>query len=568
MSSAQHALLPTSYLGNRGEPHLLGVRLASSPQQAVRWVTAQLLQIVGLALFFYSVTARSLALVNAPGMYDEGILLSNAHFTLRGLAAYRDFYTNDPPGMFWLIAATWKIFGVSAWSYRMVAVGIHLVLALIAGRLGGRIVGHRFSCLAMGLVSVWTVPLGVSPYAWLVGVSCALLFIELLCRAEEKRERNQFVIAGIAFGLIGCFRLDLLVYLSVVLGGSWLLPKAIRHVASHYRPSLVNLGHIAIGAALPLALLCGTTFVLAGPKAVFRDLVIEQVKYAMPGRVLPIPDLLHADMTTHLPMLFVHDFEAAIALTFLAPVLAVTLIVGRRALSVRSASAIPLLGVLAIACVPQLMGRTDTTHAIFATIPALVLAAALFTAVAASLAPILPVNLVIAACGIGLVVRPIEAYILPRRSFTLEGMRDDPSRRSSQRGGGFLELDAKTATTRQAVLSFLNQHTSTTERVFFGTHTHEWVYVNEADLYFLSDRLPAVRYTQYGPNVASRLEVQEEMVASLEKHAVRYVVLSSLIQRHEGQKELAPGSTRLDNYLHEHFSPIASHGVYTILSRK
>ena len=97
-----------------------------------------------------------------------------------------------------------------------------------------------------------------------------------------------------------------------------------------------------------------------------------------------------------------------------------------------------------------------------------------------------------------------------------------------------------------------------------ATRTHESVVVNEVDLYFLADRLPGMRYTQYEPNLTTRREVQEEMIASLERHAVRVVVQSSLIGGGENQLK----STLLDDYLRSRFRPVQSHGVYTILERR
>jgi hypothetical protein len=118
------------------------------------------------------------------------------------------------------------------------------------------------------------------------------------------------------------------------------------------------------------------------------------------------------------------------------------------------------------------------------------------------------------------------------------------------------------------MLAYIAAHTQPNERVFFGTFTHEWVRANEIDLYFLADRLPGVRYTEYDPNVVTRREVQEEMIAWLESYQVRVAVLSSLIKSHDVVPGLLPGSRLLDDYLSAHFDRVEQHEVYSILVRK
>jgi hypothetical protein len=90
------------------------------------------------------------------------------------------------------------------------------------------------------------------------------------------------------------------------------------------------------------------------------------------------------------------------------------------------------------------------------------------------------------------------------------------------------------------------------------------VWINEADLYFLADRRPGTRYVQFDPNVVTRRDVQEEMIASLERHHVRLVVLSSRVKRLETQPGVLPGSTLFDEYLQGHFVLVKSHPPYEI----
>jgi hypothetical protein len=226
------------------------------------------------------------------------------------------------------------------------------------------------------------------------------------------------------------------------------------------------------------------------------------------------------------------------------------------------------LGALALAVMPQMLKRSDLWHTILAVPPALVLSSALLEAVSRIVRPN-AVRMVVTAVLMFMVIRPVKLEFLPRRPLLTSGMGE--SLRVSKTGQpGFFGPSASLDGQRQAVFDYLDKHTTVDERVMFANSQHERTMINETDLYFLANRLPGTRYTQYDPNMTSRREVQEEMIASLERYAVHVVVLSSLFDDYvEDQPVLVlPGSTLLDEYLRDRFIPTARSGVYTILERK
>jgi hypothetical protein len=180
----------------------------------------------------------------------------------------------------------------------------------------------------------------------------------------------------------------------------------------------------------------------------------------------------------------------------------------------------------------------------------------------------IPLKLAVAGALLWVLIRPAQADFWPRRPLLITGMQEIPSRRSSGRPG-FFEPDELLASQRRPVLEYIERHTAKRERVTFALSSHECALSNEVDLYFLANRLPGTRYTQYEPNLVTRLDVQEEMIVSLERHRVRVVVLCTHFSDcFEQQPRLVPASTRLDDYFRRRFAPVASHGVYTILERR
>ena len=567
--------------GTGPEPSLAtdGRRTTDSPHTALAGANArvdrilgrvvdQLPALVGIVLLVYGICARSQRLVPEETYFDEGILLSNAHFILRGLWPYRDFYSNYPPGIFLLLAAVWKVFGVSAWAYRLVGIAIHLALALLAGRLAGRIGGRRFAWLAMGLVVVWTQVLGLIPYTWVAGLACAFAFVELWSRANHDPTRGRHLRAGVAYGLVGCFRHDLFVYLTLTLGVCWLMPRVFRWRFGYGRPGQRQLGWLLAGAAVPLCLIWLPPLALAGLHTPLRDLLVEQVLYVEPGSLAKMPPLTGLDRATGWPEILVSEHVGACVQILLAPAFALIFLTARRWLRGISGSTVVPLGALALAVMPQMLKRSDLWHVMQAVPPALVLSSALLEAFFRSMRPF-AARIAVGTALMFAIIRPVKLEFLPRRPLRTTGMVGSPES-PAPRQPGFFGPDASLDAQRRALFEYIEKHTAASERVMFANSQHERTMINETDLYFLADRLPGTRYTQYAPNMTSRREVQEDMIASLERNAVRVVVLSSLFDGYvEDQPVLVlKGSTLLDEYLRKRFAPTARFGVYTILERK
>ena len=526
------------------------------------------LSAIGLGLFCLSFWARFPGLNKPYNYFDEGLILTYAHLIRLGSLPYRDFYTNYGPGTFLLAAALWRTLGIAhlALALRVFAILVHFTISVMSGRLAGRVAGQHFSWLACGLVSLWLVSLGTSPFAWNTGLALALISIELLHAAIDRPTRLRFVLAGLSFGLLSTIRHDVLVYLTLVLGCSWALPVRVYKWADLSPPPRRKLGWLALGAAIAFIPVWVPLLVHAGLHRIIDDLFLTQVRYVMPGRVLPLPKLFTGGDLAHLSI-WRNRFEGAITLTFVGPFLAALLLALRRPLRIdHGGMTIVSLGCLAMAILPQMLGRSDWVHAVFTVTPALTLLSALIELLVSQYSPSWWLKM------------PLVLSVVALLSYSNWSMVWPPTRRWPHYVGtttyalnpprpGFYEPNPIIAEARRAVLAFIALHSSSGDAIYVGTQRHDRVFVNEPDLYFLANRRAGTRYTQFDPNVVTRLDVQREMIASLEQTAVKILVLSNRADLYESQSGVLPGSTLFDEYIRRHFRIAERHPPYILYTR-
>lgn len=523
------------------------------------------LDLIGAALFAAGLAILTRGMLRwSIGTYDEGIILTDAMLLLAGKAPYRDFYSNYPPGLFYVVAGLWKLFGVNALVIRYLGLAIHTAIALAAGRIAGRVALRGFSPLAAGLSMAWLSFIYDLPFAWLAALAMALIFVALLCSAADSPRRGNWVAAGAALGAVGCLRHDLFIYLCLALA-----VLALGWAAWNRRlrpaPELLRGGAWgALAAAVVLGALWIPTFARAGFAQVAADLYFDQVRHVLPARVLPLPlltPMLGTPRGPALPALLGQPFEGAVALTLVGPALALLALGLRRWTTRQLPLALFLTGALSAAVMPQMLGRTDIFHALYTVTPALTLGAAIAELLALGL-PRLARPPVAALLGAALAL-PV-AFHLPAQ---LE-LRPPPASAGLPTRYGGLSDEPVLRPHRPEVLAFLQRYSQPGDPVYIGLWDHRLVFINEMDLYFLADRVGATRYMQFDPNVVNRADVQEQMIRELETVKPRVAVLAAAPLSSEPNDSTRPGAALLDAHLRERYDLVRQVGPYLLLLRR
>lgn len=133
---------------------------------------------------------------------------------------------------------------------------------------------------------------------------------------------------------------------------------------------------------------------------------------------------------------------------------------------------------------------------------------------------------------------------------------------SVPRGGG---VRWETGPTYDATIHYVRARTAPGEKIFVGNERHDRINVNDALFYFLAERHSATKYHELHPGLATTTAIQARIIADLEKHAVRWIIL----RRSDDFDEKSPREMgELDAFIRRHFRPIVMFGRYTVWNRE
>jgi hypothetical protein len=251
------------------------------------------------------------------------------------------------------------------------------------------------------------------------------------------------------------------------------------------------------------------------------------------------------------------------ALIFAGPALAALLVVRalRRGPAAVDAAAAVSLGALALAVVPQALGRSDCHHALAALIPGALLVAALpYTFGPRAGRRWSPGTLAAALLVLAFFTRALKDRYPP------EGPLFAPQGTVVSDGSPFTRgIASPHAEERRHLREYLSTLLKPGEAVFAGNRNHSLLAANDADLFFVLDRPSVTRYMQFDPGIITRAPVQREVIADLERKRPRVAILNSAHTWTEKENDSSkPGATLLDEYLNQHYHRVESFGTYEV----
>ena len=162
-------------------------------------------------------------------LMDEGYFLYLASRVYGGDLPYRDFDTYYTPGIFYLHAATFKLFGVSVVPVRVVMAGVRVGCALLMYGLARRLVAWPYAILPPLLVAaVDAVPISPEPHPAWMALMATLLTAEMIARHQVSGRLRWVVLAGATAGLAFLFKQNVGAFAALAVGGYLMLRRRER----------------------------------------------------------------------------------------------------------------------------------------------------------------------------------------------------------------------------------------------------------------------------------------------------------------------------------------------------
>jgi len=511
----------------------------------------------GAVLLLAGVVFLLLRVGRAPTIYDEGLILAGADRILQGEVPYRDFWNTHPPAQIWLVAGLFRAFGESMMVLRVYDAAVKVCLALAVFGWAARLAPRGMAVAAFAVALAWLEYYGLFGYtafpALLLGLMSLALVVSGLDTTRAARGRWAMFGAGLVAGAGSLFRLDFGAY--TVAASATLI--AVAHVigsdapmGGRLRRAVGSMAMFAGGAVVPT--LAAVLSLLAQNVTLSRFLAIV-VTYPLTTfaevRRVPTPGFSARALAYYVP--------TWVGVAGLARGL---LLMRRRTPGDATAFAWCGLSLLLLATLPQARTRVDLTHQAPILLPSVALAVGLWygfwrrgtacRVAAYLLVPVLALTYLAVPIGARLRAdaRPVTAkagHGLPRAA------------------GIALEPD------QVAAVRAVQGLTEPGDFVFVGAGRHDRVWGNDALFCFLAGRRYPTAYHNLLPGVATREDVQREIVSDLRRHDTRCVVRCTRFDAmaEPNASSRRSGSRILDEYLQREYTLSATMGDYEVWTR-
>ena len=449
-------------------------------------------------------------------------MLTFPELVLEGFVPHRDFLHLYGPGGLWLLAAVYKLAGVTLEAER--TVGFLQQVGVAFGVFAALRPWGRWIAAVGGVVAAVIVipPIGLVALAWVGAVALGLWSLNATMDGLERGSTRLVGLGGLLGGLALLYRPDLVV--AVGLSGVVLL------TALRGRDRRWYLGGAAVGVAPYLVLVA-----MAGVRTTFEGLFLDPVFELRGGRRLPLPPSWdHFDGFLQLAGLLEEPAwpfpappsPAQLTLWLLLLVASVVLlfVMGRRVVRSTGDRRLVALALFSAGLLPQALQRADSAHLAWVScVPLGLLPAALVelrrgsTRARVSAAAV-PVLLTLALVP-DFTWRAYSDYV--GRGFGVH--HASGTMRSGDRTFHYGRPDAVEAVNR--MIPVVRDVSDPGDTLFVGTGDLRKTPYSEAFLYYLLPELdPATRYIEMDPGVANA----EDSGLAEEVAGADVVILSSI----------------------------------------
>jgi len=482
-------------------------------------------------------------IINLPlGPLDEAFVLVGAEKILNGQIPHIDFSSEYSLGQISVLAALFKVFGVTVMTERvydlviksLLSLSIFLIIRFLASN-GTALVGWIMSL-------IWLQYSSLPAYPVYPSMLCIFISVYFLL-SHMKEQKNYYVILSALFIVLAIlFRHDLGGYAAIAIT-IVLISRSIARVQSW--PPLILFIASGVLAGLPVIIYYFMNNALG---YLYNDLILLPLSMAE-HQGFPYPSLSRWNLPFYVfPLVLLTGAVSSILFII-------------RKKNDMTAYAILLLSLIGISLFNQARWRSDMPHLIPVALTGILLAPVLLYTLIKRLSLNAWSSRIVFALFI--IFFSITLYrpmaLLKRRlsipnDYIVKNVNPDFER-------------VKHLSVRSDIrdtVAYIKKNTSKDDYIYVGVKNHDKFNFNEPIIYFLSERDSASRYYVLNTGYHTTSKVQEEMVNEFKK---RPPIFALLLTRFRSEANLSSIDTKvdiLDNYISSNYELKETYGLYEI----
>lgn len=231
-------------------------------------------------VFILSFVILFLSMPRDLGMFDEGIVLSDAMLVLHGEIVHRDFYSIYGPAQYYVIATLFQLFGKDFIIARLYDLAVRAAIVAMLFYLLRRQCSLLIALVFSAIGGMWLLGIGFYLYPIFPCILLSLISSYVVTSVAEKPVSPAIVGAGACTGLIALFRYDAGFFLLIAhLFSIAVLIALSGHARTRIRLVLTAAVTYAAGTAIVFVPAAIVFLIFSPIEAFFADIIEYPAKY-------------------------------------------------------------------------------------------------------------------------------------------------------------------------------------------------------------------------------------------------------------------------------------------------
>jgi len=541
--------------------------------QIFRDVTPKLLIFIFFSILFFLVSDYFV------GVFDEGLILTGAYRVLNGEVPSRDFYANYGPAQFYILGYLFKIFGTNMLVARIYDSALSGLIVTITFTVARRQMSSWCAvcnsiCVAALLIHDQNHLYPITPVI-LVSLLAAFYLIKILTRQDPFL---AYLPLSVLLAVVMLFRYEIAVIMLVAIGIPIVLSQWNEVRESPGRTWFITRETLSIFLTLAVAPLA-TLIVLHGSGILapaLSDIIKYNLSIYVEMRSLPFPRIGDAwDRPGHFVIVY---FSIVVSFISICILISERIRKKNRTSLLTYEQNISILVFTSMTMLFYTKGwvRISGIHLLLANVHAMILLFLIMDSLTKTKLTASAVNIRFRSAGYYKKIVCVISVSLFLAMLYANWTRSNPLYRNLSSSRILEELPALSIfsadSNRLHAAKHIVRNTTASDKILSTTGRHDKVFVNDASIYFITQRIPATRWHHYDPGVVTTAAVQLDIIEEVKITRPRVLVRVLRWDNIQEENKSAKSSNifLLDRYLNENYTLESRYGdydVYTIIGK-